>query len=75
MFLWRNHKWRGVNSKGYQYCETCNKARFVGLPSCQHKWKKVDHISQERMGRIVKLIDILECEHCGDRKKFIGAEI
>ena len=43
--LFCNHKFGEVNEKGYQYCNKCNKAVFVGLPEHKCTLKIIDKFS------------------------------
>lgn len=71
MIFFCSHKWGKVNDKGYQYCTKCNKANYVGLPECQHKWDIHNTFNLTVLGSIKAVKYVLRCSICGDMKNHL----
>ena len=62
-----------VDSKGYQYCKVCNKAKLIGLPKCIHNWdtiEKIGHSTVYNRNGYYKFTYIQQCTECGELNKF-----
>jgi hypothetical protein len=59
-----SHNYGEVDSKGFQSCKGCGKARFVGSPVHEHMWEVYNDTQQKCFicGEI-KLIPIAPCVH------------
>ena len=69
--MWCNHKWGKVSEDEYQYCEKCNKARFVPK-QCEHVWEEVRNYTETvytGMGREQNMIYLSKCNKCGVMNK------
>lgn len=63
------HKWSKVQEDGYQYCDTCNKAKLAPIKNCSHKWERKDIFNVTNFGTTEKKIFLYECENCGEPKQ------
>jgi len=67
LFNWHIHIYGIVDSKGYQYCTICNKARLVGIPKCNHSWEIFEKINVKGYtGNIETIIYVRRCALCGE---------
>lgn len=64
------HKFKDVDSDGYQYCKKCNKAVFVGLPEHNCIWKVIGkhsvHLFNNPNPSYYKYV--MQCTICGEIK-------
>ena len=68
LFNWHIHTYSVVDSKGYQYCTICNKAKLVGTPKCNHSWEileKINVIGHNSVD-INAIIYVQQCTLCGE---------
>ena len=64
------HEFGPINEQGFQFCKQCNKALFIGVPECQHKFRIQNTIKNTSTFGPDKIIYIQECMKCGTLKKF-----
>lgn len=75
------HKFGPIDG-GYQYCKECGIATLVPVPppppppECQHTWQTYGTVDkQNAFGGCIQQKLILQCEHCGDIKTVVIADV
>lgn len=65
------HEYMPMDDKGYQYCKTCGKAFYIGLPPEQPNWKIQERIEfSNKQGKIYKITFVQQCSVTGELKSF-----
>jgi len=65
------HTYGEANERGYQYCTTCNKAVFIGVPFKEPTYTIVERIEfTDKKGKVYKITFVQKCVETGELKSF-----
>jgi len=74
--MWCNHKWGTISEDRYQYCQKCNKAKYVPK-QCEHNWETIKEYkqiinTQTAYGKHedINPVFICRCKKCGEFERF-----